>query len=658
MGDGATAFQRQLDVVRLAAMRAGARIADKADQVEGLSVRITSLQREAPAATGPELAARFELSDDELGFVWAVVAATVDPLLAVHLPPLGPRVGSTGISLAQHAVLADLAPARAATLARGLSSGHRLVLLRLVETATGGPPSSVAGWVASARLVGFLAGDEALDPGLRSCGGLIPAPAAVGSDAARDAVVDRVRELLAGPPVVIVLEGKRGVGRRTVVACATERPVVSLDIERVARAPAALAEALAALGREVVLRGAVPVVVGVDDVLGGEPDVVVLRRELARFVDRLAGAAVLVTNRAVAHVETAKPVVRLELPMPGPTTRAALWWDALGAAAATAIEGDVTHAAARFQLGPAGIRAAAANAWAFARAAGLAAPTAAHLTEGVRTTVEERLHGLARRVETRVDWPDVVLPADTRQQLGLMIARVKHAYQVLESWRFARHLPGPGVAALFSGAPGTGKTMVAGIIARTLGLELYQVDLSQIVSKWIGETEKQLDAVFSAAETGHAMLLFDEADALFAKRTEVKGATERYANLEVNFLLQRIERFAGVAILTTNLDGSLDPALRRRLAAHIQFPAPDEDERAELWRRLMPREAPVAPDIDVARLAADFPGFAGAHIRNALTTAAFLAAAAGRPISQAMLHHAGLEEARAMGRMVKTGGSL
>src|SRR5262249_6685365 len=151
--------------------------------------------------------------------------------------------------------------------------------------------------------------------------------------------------------------------------------------------------------------------------------------------------------------------------------------------------------------------------------------------------------------------------------------------------------------------PGTGKTMVAGIIARELDLDLYQIDLSRVVSKWVGETEKQLSRIFDAAATGQALLLFDEADALFAKRTEVKSSVARYANLEVNSLLQRIEALSGITILTTNLETSIDPALRRRLAGHITFWPPDEAERAELWRRMLDVDAPRSPDVDVEDLA-------------------------------------------------------
>jgi SpoVK/Ycf46/Vps4 family AAA+-type ATPase len=246
-----------------------------------------------------------------------------------------------------------------------------------------------------------------------------------------------------------------------------------------------------------------------------------------------------------------------------------------------------------------------------------------------------------------------VLPADTLDQVRSLIARVRYAPQVLDDWGFDRKLArGSGVAALFSGPPGTGKTMVAGLLARALDLELYQVDLSQVVSKWVGETEKQLARIFDAAEAGHALLLFDEADALFARRTDVKSAVDRYANLEVNYLLQRIESFGGIVVLTTNLDTSIDPALRRRLAAHIVFWRPEVAERAALFRKMLPPEAPVAADVDLEALARAYKEMTGANIRNAVIAAAFLAAAEGAAaITQEHLERAAKGEYRAMGRV-------
>jgi SpoVK/Ycf46/Vps4 family AAA+-type ATPase len=208
------------------------------------------------------------------------------------------------------------------------------------------------------------------------------------------------------------------------------------------------------------------------------------------------------------------------------------------------------------------------------------------------------------------------------------------------------------VAALFSGPPGTGKTLVAGLIARELDREVFRVDLSRVVSKWVGEIEKQLGELFDAAESSDALLLFDEADSLFARRTEVKSSSDRYANLEVNYLLQRIETFQGVTILTTNLDTSIDAALRRRLAGHIVFWPPDHDERVALWERYARCGAPVRGALDLDQLAADYPDMTGANIRNASLAAAFLAAATGGAITQDLLVRAARGEYRAMGRVL------
>jgi SpoVK/Ycf46/Vps4 family AAA+-type ATPase len=194
--------------------------------------------------------------------------------------------------------------------------------------------------------------------------------------------------------------------------------------------------------------------------------------------------------------------------------------------------------------------------------------------------------------------------------------------------------------------------MVAGLIAQTLGLEMYMVDLSQVVSKWVGETEKQLGKIFDAAQMGNVVLLFDEADALFAKRTEVKSSNDRYANLEVNYLLTRLEAFGGVAILTTNLEASVDPAFKRRLAAEVRFYAPEQAERERLWSTILPKEVPVEGRIDYVRLAERYKELAGGHIRNAVLRAAFLAATEAGAINQTLLERAAQSEYRAMGKVM------
>ena len=637
------AFERELERIRNAAVRAIARAEGSAVIDAGLAEHENS---ELDSTRGLEYL--LGLRPDELRFLWAVVAATVDPELALHLPRLGPRYGRTGISVAQFAALEELDGPRGVRLSRELLATSPLVRHRVIEPIDPRAITIETAWVAAPRVVGFLAGDDTLDPAVTDVGGrMIEPPSAAVSDSALDEMRARIRELVSGEPCVLVLQGRRGAGRRTLARMAADRAVIAIDLSRF-DAGAALRDALAALGREALLCGALPLIAGAEDLAGAEATS--RRREVARFIEASAKPVFLATTTSLPQLDQSKPVFRFHVPTPGPRTRVALWQRELGEAGRTITDG-ITRAALRFQLGPGGIHDAAVAALANA-AARKSAMRELDLAEGVRSTVEERLQGLARRHSTHLTWDDVVLPPDLVHQVELLISRVRNAYQVLETWDFQRHLPGTGVAALFSGPPGTGKTMLASVIASTLGLELFRVDLAQITSKWIGETEKQLDRVFDAADTGHAILLFDEADSLFAKRTDVKGATERYANLEVNFLLQRIETFSGVAILTTNMDGSLDPAFRRRLAAHIRFTHPDTDERRELWRRLMPSTAPVAPGVDFDELAEDFPAFAGAQIRNALTTAAFLAAAAGGTIDQALLRRAAAEEAQAMGRIV------
>jgi len=211
-----------------------------------------------------------------------------------------------------------------------------------------------------------------------------------------------------------------------------------------------------------------------------------------------------------------------------------------------------------------------------------------------------------------------------------------------------------GLTALFSGPPGTGKTLVAGVIARELGLDLYQVDLSKLMSKWLGETERNLAAVFDAAEDGQVILLFDEADSLFAKRTEVRSSNDRYANLEVNYLLQRLDAFEGIAILTTNASGSIDPAFKRRLSFRLSFPFPDEDTREQLWRAHLPPTLPVTGELALDKLARKYQ-LSGGYIRNACLRAAFLAAEDGAGVTQQHLERAVALEYAELGKLSNSG---
>jgi len=303
--------------------------------------------------------------------------------------------------------------------------------------------------------------------------------------------------------------------------------------------------------------------------------------------------------------------------------------------------------AAMYPLSPALIAAAGAAA---ARAGG-------DVEAGVRSVVDDRLAGLASRVSVTQTWDDLILPGDQFVALIELVARIRRRQRVYEDWGFGDKLgKGLGVATLFSGPPGTGKTMCAGLVARELGTALYQVHLDRLTSKWIGETEKNLAALFDAAEACHAILLFDEADSLFGKRTDVKSSNDRRANQEVNFLLQRLETFTGICILTTNHETALDDAFRRRLAVHVRFALPDTEERKHLWRALLPPAAPRAPDVERCydTLAEQFE-LSGGHIRNAVLRAAFLAAEEGSGITHELIERAIRAEFREIGKLSESG---
>ncbi|MEE3850655.1 ATP-binding protein [Gordonia sp. LSe1-13] len=275
-----------------------------------------------------------------------------------------------------------------------------------------------------------------------------------------------------------------------------------------------------------------------------------------------------------------------------------------------------------------------------------------HLLDGARMLNSAGLQRLARRVTPEVDWSDLVLPEATVDRLGDLAGRARFRRQVLGDWRMRRGgARGHGVVALFAGDSGTGKTMAAEVLAGALGLDLYTVDLASVVSKWIGETEKNLDRIFAEAESVNGVLLFDEADALFGKRSEVRDAQDRYANVETAYLLQRLEAFRGLAILTTNLRANLDDAFTRRLDAVIEFPRPDEDARRELWRHSLAAPVPCAPSLDIDLCARTF-AMSGGNIRSAAVTAAYRAAAQTRAVTTDDLVHGVEQEYRKMGRLI------
>jgi SpoVK/Ycf46/Vps4 family AAA+-type ATPase len=259
----------------------------------------------------------------------------------------------------------------------------------------------------------------------------------------------------------------------------------------------------------------------------------------------------------------------------------------------------------------------------------------------LRRSSRGRLDTLAQRIDSEAGWEDLVVPPQTLELLRTLTIQARHRATVYETWGFAsRSRRGLGLSALFSGPSGVGKTLAAEVVANELELDLYKIDLSQMVSKYIGETEKNLARVFDAAEAGGVVLLFDEADALFGHRSEVKDSHDRYANIEVSYLLQRMEAFRGIAVLTTNQKSALDSAFMRRIRFVVQFPHPDSGHRALLWKKAFPAAAALA-NLDIERLAR--LNLSGGNIRSVALNAAFLAAESREPVG---MHHV-MQAARA-----------
>ena len=304
-----------------------------------------------------------------------------------------------------------------------------------------------------------------------------------------------------------------------------------------------------------------------------------------------------------------RPYISLEVCPPNSDEQRFLWQSALAQADHNEIEPLVTQ----FNLNQPTIEAVCAE-----------ATHASQLWDLCRLRSRPQMDDLAQRIEASAEWEDLVLPDAQKQILSAIAAQIKQRAKVYEQWGFGTNSKrGLGISVLFAGASGTGKTMAAEVLARTLKLDLYRIDLSAVVSKYIGETEKNLGRVFDAAESGSVILLFDEADALFGKRSEVKDSHDRYANMEVSYLLQRMETYQGLAILTTNLKETLDTAFLRRIRFVIKFPFPDSMQREEIWRRVFPKALPIE-SLDMAKLSR--LNVAGGNIRNIALNAAFIAA--------------------------------
>lgn len=346
-------------------------------------------------------------------------------------------------------------------------------------------------------------------------------------------------------------------------------------------------------------------------------------------------------------------VAVLDLPAPDYDGRLALWQRALQGQTLADMN-DLPVLAARYRLDGGQIQIAARSAAEHAWQRRSSDPVVAFedLAAASRAVSAVRLGDLASQIVARHTWDDLVLPADRTAQIHEMCDQFRFRHVVYGAWGFGRQSArGQGLSALFAGPSGTGKTMAAEVIATDLSLDLYKIDLSGVVSKYIGETEKNLDRIFDLARDSNAILLFDEADALFGKRSETKDAHDRYANIEISYLLQKVEEYDGVVILTSNLRQNLDEAFLRRLQFSIEFPFPDEASRRLIWERTVPAQLPLEDDVDFGSLAGRFR-LSGGSIRNALVNAAFLAARDGEIVAMRHLLWGVRREFQKLGKLI------
>ncbi len=558
-------------------------------------------------ALAPELESRFERIYSSLQGDFTQLAPTVDLVLRLFAAGAGRRIECR----------------------RRFAPAAPLIRNRIIELV--GDPSRAYTPIASrclvvdSQIVRMLTGDPGIDPRLSPYAHMLEPVIARTAGAQRplQSLVELLTKRKEGVPLRIQLSGDGAAARRKLVQAAASSvgsPLLILDFAAIP--PDRVADVIRIAVREAWFQEALLYVEGWD-----------ILQEPGRERDRLAALAVTAADQgvtvlggdaqgAVTEASAGLAATTVALQPPDAAERAEAWRSALADLRAAWEEDDLVGVAERFQLDRSEIAEAAASAAASIPDERVSADA---LRAAARTRARRQLGHLGRRHESSFGWDDLVLIDESAAQLRDLCARIVLRERVFDDWGFAQRVVARGTSALFCGPPGTGKTMAAGVVARELGVDLVVIDLAGIVSKYIGETSKNLDRIFSLADRGNSVLFFDEADALFGKRSEVRDSHDRYANIEVAHLLQRMEAYDGLAILATNLRANLDDAFTRRLSFVVHFPFPEARERRRIWERAFTDVVPLDADIDFDELAERFP-LSGGNIRNAALTAAFLAA--------------------------------
>jgi hypothetical protein len=510
----------------------------------------------------------------------------------------------------------------------------KLGVLAPIDPPAGRPSLSNTGFKLAREVVHFLVGLDALSPELSP---FVRRSGAEDPDAPVAPAVCRLPDLLRegrarDRPVVILLgpDARGAEAAAAFTARALGRALVCLDLEAARAQNAWPAQAAATVALRLRLRASA-VLVAAQGGLERAPEIVTALRALIA-----TGAPIFLACDAESDwraVARSLRTVTVDLAPADFAARRQLWDAALARAGLDVPAAVAADLADRFAFSAAQVELAVAATLDATRLRDHSpADLPALISRAARGLLDQRLGKLASKVSLAPTWDDLVLPGPTQTRLRELASAVKHRHLVYNEWGFSRRNDtGTGIKALFAGPSGTGKTMTAAVLANELGFDLYRIDLSGIVSKYIGETEKNLDEIFRGARAGQAMLFFDEADALFGKRSEVKDAHDRYANIEVAYLLQKLEQHDGVVILATNLKRNIDDAFARRMHYVIEFPLPDASAREALWQGMFPARVPLGPDVDWAFLARQF-ALSGGDIRNVALDAAFLAAQNGRVV--------------------------
>ncbi|MFL5929025.1 MAG: ATP-binding protein [Gaiellaceae bacterium] len=579
------------------------------------------------------LAVSFELEPVDVALLLVALAPDLDArferLYGYLHDDVSRRRASIGLALELAGAALEPAGARHRLTAGPLVTGG-LVVVEDVER-----PFLTRSLRVPDRVAMHLLGDDHADPTLAPF--LAPVHPCRSGDPAAVA-----RVLAGGATLVYMRERGSSAGRALASAALAEAGfgTVAIDLGLVDGADAVASLTLAAV-REARLRAA-----GL--VLGPIERLAELDRAALRRAAETQWPLVLTGARSWDPDWSRTVPLVVELDPPGHDARGEMWREALGRELPKKL--DAEAATGQFQLGPEQIERAARAARLSAALAGRGLAVA-DLQAGARSQNAAGLERLARRIRPRVGWDDLILPERTTRHVREIAERAAHRGRVLEDWRMGKRRSGErGIAALFSGESGTGKTMAAEVLAGDLGLDLYTIDLATVVDKYIGETEKNLDRIFDEADSVSAVLFFDEADAIFGKRSEVKDAHDRYANVETAYLLQRLETFDGISILATNLKANIDEAFARRLDAVVDFPMPDVEHRRKLWDLCLPPGVPRAERLDLDFCAEAFQ-LSGGNIKNIAFAASYLAAAGTGSVGMPELMRATAREYRKLGRL-------